>query len=86
MLNPIESAWSLMNHLKLKLNVCWLNMMDMLNGVGQGNLPCTEFCLRILEGVIISLIPVITPSLCNNVIARIQSLIPSVLNMEDRIY
>ena len=60
-------------------------MMDMLRGVGQGNLPCTEFRLRILEVVIISFILVITSSLHNNVIARIQSLILSVLNMEDTV-
>ena len=50
------------------------------------NLPYTEFRLRILGGVIISSIPVIIPSLCNNVIARIQSLISSLLNMEDMTY
>ena len=84
MLNPIESAWS-----AFKVEVkCLLaqKIMDILRGVGQGNLPCTEFRLRILEGVIIISIPVITPNLCNNVIAKIQSLILSVLNMEYMTY
>ena len=79
MLNPIESVWS---HLKLK-RLLAEKMMDMLRGVGQGNLACKELRPRYLEDVIISSIPVITPSLYNNVIARIQSLIPSVLNLED---
>ena len=51
MLNPIESAWS-----AFRVEVKRLlaeKIMDMLRGVGQGNLPCTEFHLRILEGVII---------------------------------
>ena len=61
-------------------------MMDMLRGVGQGKFPCTEFRLRILEGEIINSILAIIPSLCNNVIAKIKSLIPSVLNIEDMIY
>lgn len=84
MLNPIESAWSVIKaDVKRKMAEI---MPDMLNGIGQGSLPCTEFRLRILEDIIVSSLNLITPTLSNNNIARIQSLFPSVLNKEDVSY
>lgn len=84
MLNPIESVWSVF---KADVKRVFAEKGgDMLRGIGQGALTCTEFRLRTLEGILSASLPIITPILCNNVIAKIQSLIPAVLNLEDMVY
>ena len=84
MLNPIESVWS---SFKAVIKRKMVEVMpDMLNGVGQGDLACNEFRLRILEGIVTSSIPIITPTLSTNCISHIQSLFASVMNNEDMQY
>ena len=81
MLNPIESVWSVLNA-KVKERMA-AKMEDVLNGVNQGSLTKTEFRLRILEEMINNSLCVITPGLCNAMIAKVQPVFPSALNLQE---
>lgn len=84
MLNPIESAWSVLkSDVKKELA---RKIGDILNNSNRANLTITEYRLQALEEIIHSSIVKITPSLCNSVISGIQKWIPNVLNYEDMEY
>ena len=88
MLNPIESAWSGFKA-EVKRSLAEYDRYAMIC-CGCGSRKSSLYRISSKNFIRCDFssisIPVITPSLCNNVIARIQSLIPSVLNVEDMTY
>ena len=80
MFNPIENIWSIVKS-EVKRNLA-NELLSVLN-TRDASLTIAEQRLRVLERLMHAALANITPSVCNNCIASIQSKITRALNLED---
>ena len=84
MLNPIEPVWSVIKA-KVK-SLLAEDMRRILNEENNPGISKTEFRTRELERLVQIGVSEISSGLCNRFIAKVQTLIPNVLNMENMHY
>ncbi|KAF7692991.1 hypothetical protein CDIK_2320 [Cucumispora dikerogammari] len=80
MFNPIENIWSIVKS-RVKRNLA--NKLLAVLSSRKASLSIAEQRLRVLEKLMNAAMTNITPSVCNNCIASIQSKITRALNLED---